>query len=131
LGLVVLVGLEGTASTALILAVAGGCVMDLAGGTNPGLWTGLLVLVALAMGLVQRAGIETASPVVPTLAVVAGTIVMTVVILTSLVSEGVGWSMGFVFGRLVGELVINLGLMLGLRPVVRVLMPNRHDVVIG
>src|SRR5471030_2509367 len=83
---VVLMGLEGTASAALVLAVVAGLILDMASGANFGLWTGLLVLAALAAGLLHRAGVELSGPLVAVVMIVAGTILETVVILMGLIS---------------------------------------------
>jgi cell shape-determining protein MreD len=122
--LVVLLGLEGTASIALVCAVAGGLALDLASAANFGLWTAVLVVAALATGLIHRAGIELGGLVVPVVMVVAGTVVMTAVILVGLINDIPGWPVGVVAGRLVSELVLNLVLTVLLRPLVRLVVPN-------
>jgi hypothetical protein len=122
--MVVLVGLEGTASLALAVAVAGGFALDLASGANLGLWTGVLVLAALVGGLVHRAGIEVEGPLVPGIMVAAGTILMTVVVLGGLVSTVTHWSVGLLVRRCLIELVLNLILMMMVRPLVRWAVPR-------
>jgi hypothetical protein len=122
--LVVLVGLEGTASAALALAVVGGLAVDLASGANFGLWTGVLVVAALTAGLLRRAGVELAGPAVGMVMVAVGTVVMSVVILAGLVNVVGAWPIGALAGRITTELVLNLILMAGLRPVVRIAVHN-------
>jgi hypothetical protein len=117
--LVVLVGLEGTASAALVLAVAGGLVLDLASGVNFGLWTAVLVLAALVAGLVQRAGIEPGGGAVAVAMVAAGTVVMAAVIWLGMANTVAHWPVGWMLTRLGLELVLNLMVTLALRPTVR------------
>lgn len=122
--LVVLVGIEGTASLAIVLAVVGGILLDLASGVNIGLWTAVLVLAALATGMLHRAGVEMSSSVVPAVLVAAGTLVMPVVILAGLLATVTQWPVGLLLGRLGLELMLNLILMMLLRPVVRRITPS-------
>jgi len=56
--LMVLISMIVVTSEALIVAALSGLVLDLASGSNFGLWTGVMVLVALAVGMMQRAGLE-------------------------------------------------------------------------
>ena len=121
--MVVLVGLESTATTALVAAVAGGLVLDMAGGANFGMWTVILVLAALAAGLIHRAGIELVGPAVALVMVAAGTVLSASVVLGGLAGSNIGWPMGVLLGRLAGELVLNLILTMMLRPLVRRVMP--------
>jgi hypothetical protein len=121
---VVLVGLEGTASLALVIAVAGGLALDLASGANFGLWTGLLVSMALAAGLIHRAGIELAGPTVAAVMVTLGTLVMSVAVLSGLVRVVTDWPVGALVGRFTTELVLNLILTVALRPLVRLVVPD-------
>jgi cell shape-determining protein MreD len=106
--MVVLVGLEGTASTAVAAAVVCGVALDLTSGANLGLWTGLLVLVAVVTGMLHRAGIETDRLLVPAV----------------MVTVGSNWPWGMLAGRFALELVLNLGLMMVLKPVVRRIVPR-------
>jgi len=117
--LVVLVGLEGTASAALTMAVVTGLAVDLASGANFGLWTGTLVLAALAAGLIHRAGIELGGPLVAIVMVTVGTLVMTLIILAGLVNVVSYWPVGSISARLAIELVLNLLGTVALRPVVQ------------
>lgn len=121
--LIVLTGLEGTASMALGAAVAGGLVLDLASGANFGLWTGTLVLTALASGMLHRAGIEPGVGV-SCVMVVVGTLLMTAIILAGLVNVVVQWPKGALIGRFMIELVINLTVTVALRPLMRWLVPG-------
>ena len=116
---VVLVGLEGTASSALTIAVISGLAVDLASGANFGLWTGTLVLAALAAGLIHRAGIELGGPLVAIVMVAVGTVVMALIVLAGLVNVVSYWPVGSIGGRLAIELVLNLLGTAALRPVVQ------------
>jgi len=120
---VVLVGLEATATLALVVAVAGGVMLDLASGANMGLWTGVLVLAALAAGLVRRSGIETGSWWVPAVMVAAGTLTVAAVILVGIASAGADWQLGVAAGRVAMEIAVNMVVLTVLRPVVRWLAP--------
>lgn len=119
---VTLIGLEGTASMALTTAVAGGVVLDLASGANFGLWTAILVLAALAAGLVHRAGIELGGPTVAVVIVATLTVVETIVIVLGVAGSAI-LPPGVIAGRLTVELVLNLLLTIMLQPVVRHLVP--------
>jgi rod shape-determining protein MreD len=131
--LVVLVGLEGTASAALIIAVAGGLVLDLVSGANFGLWTGTLIVAALTTGLIHRAGIELIGPVVAIVMVSVGTFVMTMVILLSLANTVSHWPVAWLLGQFATEIVLNLILTVALRPLVKALVTgsNPTEFVIG
>ena len=117
--LVALVGLEGTASKALVLAVIGGLVIDMGSGANFGLWTGILVLEALVAGLLHRAGVELAGAVMPVLMVLAGTLAMNAIILISLAGTVARWQWGLLLVHLGVQLGLNIVLTLLLRPPVR------------
>ncbi|HUD11300.1 MAG TPA: hypothetical protein VMS08_02740 [Candidatus Saccharimonadia bacterium] len=121
--IVVLVGLEGTSSSALVIAVAGGVVCDMASSANFGLWTGLLVLAALVTGLLHRAGLELSGPVVAAIMIAAGTLLETAVILLGLVNVVQSWPVASLLGRFGAELVLNLLLMLAVRPLIRLVVP--------
>jgi rod shape-determining protein MreD len=125
--LVVLIGMEGTASTALAAAVAAGLALDLVSGANFGLWTGLLVLAALTTGLIHRAGIELAGPTVAVVIVTAGTLLSTLVVLLGLVSSVSAWPVGSLLARLACELLLNLGLTIALRPLVQRMVPGSAE----
>jgi hypothetical protein len=116
---VTLVGLEGTASSALTIAVAGGLAVDLASGANFGLWTGTLVLAALVAGLVHRAGIELGGPLVAIVMVMVGTSLMALIVLAGLVNVVNIWPVGSIAGRLAMELVLNLVGTVALRPLIQ------------
>ena len=116
---VVLVGVEGAASNALLVAVASGIIIDLASGANFGLWTGVLVLAALASGAVQRAGIELMGGLVAGVMVAAGTLLMTLVVLAGLVNTVGEWPVGALVARFGVELVLNLLITVGLRRAAR------------
>jgi hypothetical protein len=122
LGLVAVVGMEGTASEALVLAVTAGVVVDLGSGANFGLWTAVLVLTALAAGLLHRAGVELAGAITETVMVLVGTLIVNLVILVSLANSAGRWDWSVVMVHLVLQLVFNVAVMLALRPAVRWLM---------
>lgn len=117
--LVALVGLYGSATMALAVALGCGLLVDLASSTDFGLRVALLVLVALVAGLVYRAGLELSGPVVELVLVAAGTVVANAAVLVDLVGVTGSWPLGLVVGKLGLELVLNLGCTLLLRPVVR------------
>jgi rod shape-determining protein MreD len=117
--LVVLVGLEGTASTALIIGVAGGIVLDLVSGANFGLWTGTLVVAALTTGLLHRAGVELVGPLVAMAMVSVGTFMITAVVLLGLANTVSHWPVAWLAGQFITELVLNLILTVALRPLVK------------
>jgi rod shape-determining protein MreD len=112
---IVLVSLQVGTSESLMMAAASGLVLDLVSGTNFGLWTGVLMLTVLVVGLMRRAGIELDALVVATILVAAATVVIAGVIWLTSVTKVSNWPMSVAAGRLMGELVINLGLMMLLR----------------
>ncbi len=119
---VVLVSLWLATSESLIAAALSGLLLDIASGSNFGLWTGIMTLSALGIGVMHRAGIETDRVFVALVVVTAGTIVTTVVIWVALVPSVNHWPLGVLVGRLIIELVINLILTMVLRPAVRLLL---------
>lgn len=121
---VVLVGLESTSSSAVLLAVVLGVGLDLSSGANLGMWTGVLVLAALVTGLLHRGGVETGGPLVPAVMVAAGTLLVSLIVLTGLINVASSWPVGSLLGRFACELVLNLGLMMLVRPLVRWLVPQ-------
>jgi rod shape-determining protein MreD len=120
LPLVVLMGLEGTASLAVAAAVIGGVLVDLASGANFGLWTAVLVLAAVVTGLVHRAGFELVTTAA-TAIVAAGTLLMALVVLSGLAPVVSHWPWGGLLLMVATELVLNLILTIVLRPLVRML----------
>ena len=122
--LVVLVGLEGTSSSALVIAVAGGVTSDMASGANFGLWTGLLVLAALVTGLIHRAGFELSGPIVALIMVFGGTLLETGVILLGIVNVVSHWPVGYLVGHFGLAAMLNLFLTVALRPLIRGLVPG-------
>jgi hypothetical protein len=132
LGLVVLVGMEGTASEALVLSVAAGVVIDLGSGANFGMWTGVLVLTALLAGLLRRAGVELAGAITETVMVAGGTLVISSVVLVSLVNTVARWQWSLIAVHLVLQLGLNVAVMLLLRPLVRwLLRQSNTGMVLG
>ncbi len=112
---IVLVCLSLPTSEVLVAAAAGGLVLDLGSGANFGLWTGVLMLVALVGGVLHRAGIELdRAPVAPAL-VAVGTILIAVGVWIGLLKSGGPWPGLSPGGRLLVELVINLSLTMLLR----------------
>ncbi len=118
----VLVSLSVVTSEALSVAALSGLVLDLASGSNFGLWTGVMVLIALAVGMMRRAGLELDRVVVAFGLVAVGTLVITAVIWTALVPSVAHWPVADLARRLTIELVINLVLTIMLRPLVRLLL---------
>jgi hypothetical protein len=99
--------------------VAAGLIIDLGSGANFGLWTGILVLEALAAGLLHRAGLELVGAVMPVLMVVAGTLVMNAIILVSLAGTVSRWQWGLLMVHLGVQVGLNIVLTLLLRSPVR------------
>ncbi len=120
--MMVLVALGVATSEALILAALSGLVLDLAGGSNFGLWTGGMVLIALVVGIVHRAGLELDRLLIPLVLVASGTLVISLVILVALVPSVGHWPAAYLTQQLIIELVINLLLTMMLRPPVRLLL---------
>ena len=119
---IVLVSLSVITSEALIAAAVAGLVLDLASGANFGLWTGVMVLIALVVGMMHRAGLEIERLMVALVLVIAGTIVITAVIWTALVPSVAHWPVSSLAGRFTIELVINLVLTMLLWSPVRLLL---------
>jgi rod shape-determining protein MreD len=116
---VALVGLEGTASVALIVGVASGIAMDLASGANFGMWTGVLAVCALVTGVLHRMGIETKGLLPGVAIVISGTVLTAAIILMGLIGTTQHWPIGFLIGQIITEIVVNLVLLILLRPLVR------------
>jgi rod shape-determining protein MreD len=119
---IVLVSLYAATSEALTAAALSGLVLDLASGANFGLWTGVMVLIALAVGMMHRAGVELDRLFITLVLVSAGTLVITLVIWTALLPSVGHWPAAYLTGRLATELVINLVLTMLLRPLARLLL---------
>jgi rod shape-determining protein MreD len=117
--MVVLISLNVGTSEVLLGAILSGFVIDLANGTNFGLWMGILMLVALVVGIMQRSGLELAGVVAASVLVAAGTLVMTSVIWLSLFASVANLAPLNLARSLAVELVLNLILMMALRRVVR------------
>lgn len=124
LGLVLLLGLRSTVSWALILAVAGGVVMDLSSGADFGLHTGILVLAALITGLVRRSGLTLVGPLILIGLVTMMTVLSGAINLTAVLGSLTPGAIGPVIGILTGELVLNLILTLGARPIINWLVAD-------
>jgi rod shape-determining protein MreD len=116
LPVVVFVGLYGQASTALIVAVAGGLSLDIASSADFGLWTGLFVLAALACGYVHRAGVEFVTAVA-VLIVIMGTFVVSAVSLAGVFGAAGPWSA--VTYSLVLQLILNTICTILIGPVIK------------
>jgi rod shape-determining protein MreD len=125
--LVVLVGLTGTATAALSVALVGGLLLDLTSGADFGLRMGIFVLAALVTGLVHRSGLTLAIPVVASVLVVAATVVQAVAVLAGMAGMVTSWPWGIVLGRLGMEVVLNLGLTILLAPLVRWAAPATQE----
>lgn len=117
--LIVLVALEATVSTGLLMAVVGGILVDLMSGGYFGLWTGVLVLEVLVAGLIRQAGIDVSRWLIGGVLIAAGSLVMALVIWVGLLNWATHWPLGWMLGVLGLEIVLNWMLMIGLRPVVR------------
>jgi rod shape-determining protein MreD len=120
--MMVLVSLSVVTSEALIVAALSGLVLDLASGSNFGLWTGVMMLIALVVGMMQRAGLELDRMFVALVLVAAGTAVIALVIWTALFPSVAHWPAVELAGRLAIELVINLVLTILLWSPVRLLL---------
>lgn len=120
--MMVLVSLSVVTSEALIVAALSGLVLDLVSGPNFGLWTGVMMLIALVVGMMQRAGLELDRMFVALVLVAAGTAVIALVIWTALFPSVAHWPAVELAGRLAIELVINLVLTILLWSPVRLLL---------
>ncbi len=116
-----------TTSEALIAAAASGLILDIISGANFGLWTGVLTLTVLVVGVMRRAGIELDGLVVAVVLVAVATIVMAIVIWTAFAPHAVRWFTAEASGRLMVELMINLSLTLLLRAPIRRLFGGRRQ----
>lgn len=116
---IVLSALQVVTSESLMAAAASGLVLDLVSGANFGLWTGVLMLTTLVVGLMRRAGIELDGLVVAAMLVTAATIVIAAVVWLTFLTAAAHWPVSEAAGRLTVELVINLGLMILLRAPIR------------
>jgi rod shape-determining protein MreD len=116
---VVLISLHAATSKVLLGAIVSGFVLDLANGTNFGLWTGILMLIALVVGLMHRAGLELHGVVAAAILVATGTLTMTIVIWLSLIVNLATIVPLSLIRSLTSELVLNLVLMILLRHFVR------------
>ena len=121
---VVLLGLRATVSRALVLALVGGIVMDISSGTDFGLHTGLLVVAALATGLVRRSGLTMSGVAVPLGLVTALTVMGALLSLAGVIRVLSARDVAAAFSIVLVELVVNLIIALGLRPVIARLVPD-------
>ena len=121
--MIALVGLYGTASLALVLAISGGLALDLVSGANFGLYVGLFMVVALAAGYIHRAGLNWSGYVMALGLVSVATLVQNLVILGGLVRVANGWPVGHLLFQMGLEIILNCFAVLGLRPLIRWLMP--------
>lgn len=126
LGLVVLVGLAGTTTAALTLAVVGGVLLDLTSGVDFGLRLGLLVVVALVASMVHRSGLTLTGPIVAWGVVVVATIVHSLVVWIGVANMVVDWPLGVLLAKLGLEIMINLGLTWLVMPVVQWAVAPSH-----
>ena len=125
--MVVLVGLMGTASRALVVAVVAGLLLDLSSGSDFGLRTAVLVLAALVTGIIHRAGLETFGILVPATVVAVVTLLTTTLIAVDMAGATAGWSWWTLLRRLGIEIMLNLALVVLMRPVVGWLSPPESD----
>jgi rod shape-determining protein MreD len=124
LPLVALTGLMSTVSRALAVAICGGLLLDMASGSDFGLRTGILILVALATGLIHRAGLNSLGPMVALVLVAAGTVVGNIILLASLAGGAASWPVGRLLMTIGLLVVLNLVITLLLRPLVKWLSPE-------
>jgi rod shape-determining protein MreD len=124
--LVILVGLTGTASLALGVALVGGLLLDLTSGADFGLRLGLLILTALATGFVHRAGLQAGGSVVALAVVAVATVVAHLTILAGLLAQDgfAQWPWGFLIGTLTLEIMLNLLIAMALWPLVKMVTPG-------
>ena len=121
---IVLMGTVSTVSQALIYAVAGGIILDLASGADFGLRTALFVLAALATGLARRAGLTLGGPLVALALVAMGTLIQTLIILADQATHVSHWPVGYLLRVFVVELMLNLILTVMLQPLFMWLAPR-------
>ena len=124
--MVVLCALYIATSEALVAAAICGLLLDLASGANFGLWTGVLLLATLGIGMLHRSGIELDRVVVAPALVGVGTLVTASVIWLGMAASIARFPLTDLIGRLVIELMINLALTMLLRPVVRATLVGRR-----
>lgn len=124
--MMMLVALQLPTSEALIVAVAGGLILDISSGANFGLWTGVFMLGTLAVAMIQQAGIELERPIVAPVLVTLGTMVIAVVLWATMATRVIHFSGAIFFGRFVIELMINLILTVLLRPSLSILLQSRR-----
>ena len=118
--LVVLAGLLSTASAALGTALAGGLLLDLTSGDGFfGLRICLLALLALAAGLIHRAGLELSGPIMALGLVAVATVVINAAALIGLIGSVSYWPPGLIFRTLALEILLNMGLTLLMRPMIK------------
>jgi cell shape-determining protein MreD len=115
---VVLAGLLGTASRSLAAALVGGLLLDLTSGADFGLRLGLLVVLALATGLVHRAGLNVSGVTMALALVALATFIADAAVLAGLAGAISNWPLGHIVADMGLEIMLNLGLTLGLRPLV-------------
>jgi rod shape-determining protein MreD len=116
LAMTVLVAIGAPTSEALLAAALSGFILDIAGGANFGLWTGVLMIITLVAGLLDRAGFELDRLIVVIGLMVAGTLMISLVILGTLAGRLGTLPLLGVIGGLAWELVINLMIVMALKP---------------
>lgn len=124
LPVVIMIGLRSTVSQALAVALVGGLAMDLSGGTDFGIHTGILVLAALVTGSVRQAGLALGGPLVPVVLVAIFTVLSGIVSLSGVASSTGFSQMATGLGFVARELVISLVITLGVTPIVHGLVPD-------
>lgn len=119
---IVLASLYVVTSEALAAAAMSGLILDLVSNVNFGLWTGVLMLTVIVVGLMRRSGIELDGLMMAVGLVSAATIVIALVIWATFIGKAANLAFSDVAGRLLIELVINLGLMMVLMVPIRWLL---------
>jgi hypothetical protein len=122
--LAVLVALEAPMNIALLVAVVGGFIVDVASGANFGLWTGLGLLIVLTGVWVRQAGVELDGWLVPILMVAGATCLLDVALGVGVWSITGGVSAGWWLERYGAELVLNLIAVVVLRRPIRWMSPE-------
>jgi cell shape-determining protein MreD len=129
LALVAVVGLYGTASSALTLALVGGLALDLASGSDFGLYIGLYMIVGLSAGFIHRAGLNGYGPFMGIGLVLGATLLQDIVILGGLARIARSWPLGQITAQLLVEMLINALLVALVQPILRLLLPDEANQV--
>jgi cell shape-determining protein MreD len=129
IALIALVGLYGTASLSLTMAIIGGLALDLASGSDFGLYVGLFVLVGLVAGYIYRAGFDSAAVLAGLVLVIGATLAESAVVLGGLLHAATGWPLGTLAREIGVELALNTGIFIMLNPIIHWLLPDDTSAV--